>query len=197
MRLAYENAGYFNVEYHESLQIVGNDDILKISHYKFEIERRKEIVRLLESLRIGIASNQINQEMADRFQGMLRKIDEAEYIMPIYDKIGIDGIEQCGYKKGLLNKAIKEYDRAKAEELRFQPNVLTAIFHEFPLNEYISKKEIQSRLKAIYRNFQISTKVTQTTISDYYDVSESNSKENPSFKLNHFKFDGGFLNTPP
>lgn len=196
LKSAYERAGYFNVEYHESLQIVGDDDILKISHSKFEIEKRKEIVRLLESLRIGIASKQLNQEMADKIRETLRMIEEADYIMPIFDKIGIDGIERCGYKKGLLNNAIKEYDRANAEELRFLPNILTVIFNEFPLNEYISKKEIQSRIKAIYRNFMITTKVTQTTISDYYDVSESNSKEHPSYKLNRFKFDGGFLNAP-
>ncbi|MCM1356896.1 MAG: hypothetical protein NC212_10890 [Staphylococcus sp.] len=197
LRLAYESAGYFNVDYHESMQIVGNDDILKIRYSKFEIEKRKEIVRLLESLRLGVASNKINHEVADMVRGMFRMIEEADYIMPIFDKIGIDGIERCGYKKGLLNKAIKEYDRAKADELRFLPNILTAIFNEFPLNEYIPKKEIQARIKAIYAKFKITAKVTQTTISDYYEVSESNSKENPSYKLNRFKFDGGFLNAPP
>lgn len=197
LKLAYEDAGYFNVEYHESLQIVGDDDILRIRLSKFEIEKRKDIVRLLESLHHGVASNQINQEIADRIRETLRMIDEAEYIMPIYDKIGIDGIERCCYKKGLLNNALKEYDRAKAEELRFSPNVLTAIFKEFPLNEYFPKKEIQSTLKAVFRKFKISAKVTQTTISDYYDVNESNAKANPSFKLNRFKFDGGFLNAPP
>lgn len=197
LKLAYESAGYFNVEYHESMHIVGDDDILKIRHSKFEIEKRKDIVRLLESLRLGVASNQINQEMADMIRETLRMIEEATYIMPIYDKIGIDGIERCYYKKGLLNSAIKEYDRAKTEELKFSPNVLTAIFKEFPLNEYIAKKEIQSRLKAIYLKFKISAKVIQTTISDYYEVNESNSKENPSYKLNRFKFDGGFLNAPP
>lgn len=154
-------------------------------------------MRLLESLSLGVASNQINQEMADRIRDTLRMIEEAAYIMPIYDKIGIDGIERCCYEKGLLNSAIKEYDRARAEELRFSPNVLTAIFKEFPLNEYIAKKEFQARIKAIYRKFKISAKVIQTTISDYYDVSESNSKEIPSFKLNRFKFNGGFLNAPP
>jgi hypothetical protein len=31
-------------------------------------------------------------------------------------------------------------------------------------------------------------KVTQDSIRDYYDVTESNSKELPSFKLNVFRF---------
>ena len=31
-------------------------------------------------------------------------------------------------------------------------------------------------------------KVTQDSIRDYYDVTESNSKELPSFKLNMFRF---------
>ena len=76
----------------------------------------------------------------------------------------------------------------QAKKLRFSDNVLNDIQREFPLGVYIPKKEIQQRLQMIMQENGVEYKVTQDSIRDYYDVTESNSKELPSFKLNVFKF---------
>ena len=83
---------------------------------------------------------------------------------------------------------MREYDKAQANMLRFSENVLKDILREFPIGVYIPKKEIQQRLQVILQENGVQYKVAQETIRDYYDVSESNSMELPSFRLNVFKF---------
>ena len=118
----------------------------------------------------------------------LRQQPECDYILTAYNKIGKDTIVSANYKKSLIDKKVKEYDKAQAQKLRFSPKVLNEIKAEFPLGIYLPKEEIKQRLEIIYRENGIKFKVTQQTIEDYYDCSPSHSKEKPSFRLNFFKF---------
>ena len=102
--------------------------------------------------------------------------------------IGKDEIVSAEYKKQLIEKKVKEYDKAQAQKLRFSPKVLNEIKAEFPLGIYLPKEEIKQRLEVIYCENGINFKVTQETIKEYYDCNLSGSKEKPSFKLNFFKF---------
>jgi hypothetical protein len=88
----------------------------------------------------------------------------------------------------LIDRKVREFDKAQANKLRFSENILKDIQREFPLGVYISKKDIQQRLQRILQDNGVQYKVTQDSIRDYYDVTESNSKELPSFRLNVFKF---------
>ena len=92
------------------------------------------------------------------------------------------------YKKSLIDKKVNEYDKVRAQQLRFSFEVLDAIKAEFPLGIYLSKEEIKQRLQLIFQEYDIIFKVTQETIKDYYDCTVSNSMEKPSFKLNIFKW---------
>lgn len=82
-----------------------------------------------------------------------------------------------------MNKAVKQHDKEQAEGLRFSPEVLKAIEAEFEIGRYLSKEEIKQRLKAIYKAYSIEHKVTQDTIKDYFDTTQSNSRDKPSYKL--------------
>ncbi|RHH48737.1 hypothetical protein DW204_03370 [Phocaeicola plebeius] len=113
---------------------------------------------------------------------------EAKYTIDAYMKIGKAGMEKAEYKKGLIDKAILQYDKEQAEILRFSPNVLKGIKEEFEMNIYINKNEIKGRLQAIYDEHSIRYKVTQDTIKDYYDTDNSGSKNGGSYKLTAFKF---------
>ena len=118
----------------------------------------------------------------------LRQQPECDYILTAYNKIGKDAIVSAEYKKQLIEKKVKEYDKAQAQKLRFSPKVLNEIKAEFPLGIYLPKEEIKQRLEVIYCENGINFKVTQETIKEYYDCNLSGSKEKPSFKLNFFKF---------
>ena len=108
--------------------------------------------------------------------------------MTAYEKIGKDTIITAEYKKSLIDRKVHEFDKVQANKLRFSENVLKDIQREFPLGVYIPKKEIQQRLQVILQENGVQYKVTQDTIRDYYECSESNSMELPSFRLNVFRF---------
>ncbi len=197
LKRAYDESNYFNVTYINSVDLVGHDTITRISRTRNCIEQRKLIVRILEELRIGLICGRLDNNMVNPYMELLMQIEETSYILPIFQKIGITGIEECRYQKSLLNKAITLYEKQESEKLRFRNNVLVAIHEAFELGIYMSKEEIKSKIKKIYADFQIKCKVRQDTIKDYYEVSERNSLDTPSFKLNRFKFDGGFFEVPP
>ena len=194
---AYIESNHFNVNYINDVTSLGSDTILRINTTKCEIKRRRLIVHAIDCIYNDLSNGKIDNDTANLYIETLKQIDETSYILPIYQKIGIKGIEECEYKKSKLDKAIEIFEKREAERLRFSPYVLQAVSDTFPLGVYISKKEIQEHLKAIYRKHNVRLKVTQTTIKDYYNVTESNSKDAPSFKLNFFKFDGRFLYAPP
>lgn len=194
---AYLSTNHFNVNYIEDLQTIGEDDILRFNRIQNDKELRKQIVRALEQLHNDYINGQINKEAAALYIGLLKRFDETNYILPIYKKIGFDGIERCNYNKTLLNKAIKQYDKEQAETIRFSLHVLKDIQDEYELDVYLPKTNIQNRLKRIFKQYGINYKVTQSTIEDYYDTNESNSKQQPSYKLNRFKFDGRIFDAPP
>ena len=80
------------------------------------------------------------------------------------------------------------YDKEQAKKLKFSKKVLKDIFNEFQTGIYFPKKEIQHRLRLIFQVNGVQCKVTQDSIRDYYEVSESNSMKQPSYRLNLFKF---------
>lgn len=194
---AYEASEHFNVNLIENLYTVGDDDVLRISQSKTDIAKRKEIVIALEHIRLDLENRRIDTESAKAYIDALKRIDETAYILPIYKKIGFKGCVDCDYRKEALDKAIKEYDKKEANRRRFKPDVLTDIYNEFSLGVYISKEDIKSRLKRIYTQFGIKHKVTQSTIEDYYEAYNSQSKKPPSYKLIRFKYDGTIFEAPP
>lgn len=194
---AYEASEHFNIHLIENLYTVGEDDILRINQTKKDIAKRKEIVNALEHIRLDLNNKRISNESAKAYIDVLKQIDETAYILPIYRKIGYKGCEDCNYLKTALDKAVAEYDEKEAERRRFMPDILNAIYQEFTLGVYISKEDIKSRLKRIYAQFGIKHKVIQSTIEDYYEAYNSQSKKPPSYKLIRFKYDGTIFEAPP
>lgn len=194
---AYEASEHFNIHLIENLYTVGEDDILRINQTKKDIAKRKEIVNALEHIRLDLNNKRISNESAKAYIDVLKQIDETAYILPIYRKIGYKGCENCNYLKTALDKAVAEYDGKEAERRRFMPDILNAIYQEFTLGVYISKEDIKSRLKRIYTQFGIKHKVIQSTIEDYYESYNSQSKKPPSYKLIRFKYVGTIFEAPP
>ena len=133
-------------------------------------------------------SGKISYEDKEQHLNYFRQQPEGNYILTAYEKIGKDAIVSAEYKRCLIDRKVREFDKAQANKLRFSENVLKDIQREFPLGVYIPKKDIQQRLQMILQDNGVQYKATQDSIRDYYEVSESNSKELPSFRLNVFKF---------
>lgn len=185
---AYVDTGFFNVEFIDAMNCVGDDDIERLNNTKIQIDQRKLILQLAIRIEEWFLSGKISYEDKEQHLNYFRQQPEGNYVLTAYEKIGKDAIVSAEYKRCLIDRKVREFDKAQANKLRFSENVLKDILREFPIGVYIPKKEIQQRLQMILQDNGVQYKVTQDSIRDYYDVTESNSKELPSFRLNVFKF---------
>ena len=185
---AYVDTDFFNVEFIDAMNCVGDDDIERLNNTKIQIDQRKLILQLAIRIEEWFMSGKISYEDKEQHLNYFRQQPDGSYILNAYEKIGKDAIVSAEYKRCLINRKVREFNKAQANKLRFSENVLKDIQREFPLGVYISKKDIQQRLQRILQDNGVQYKVTQDSIRDYYDVTESNSKELPSFRLNVFKF---------
>ena len=185
---AYLDTGFFNVTFLNITDCVGDDDIERLNNTKIQIEQRRIVLQLIDRIEQWFMSGKISYEEKEIHLAYFKQQSESNYILSAYKKIGKDAIITAEYKRSLIDKKVREFDKAQANKLRFSENVLKDIQREFPLGVYIPKKDIQQRLQMILQDNGVQYKVTQDCIRDYYDVTESNSKEQPSFKLNMFKF---------
>lgn len=186
---AYKDTGFFNVTLHDVTECIGDDDIRKLNTAKQAIERKKMLVQLLDKIQNDFEQGRINFEEKNGFVLLLREQADAQYIINAYTKIGKRGIENAKYQKGLIDKAILQYDKEQAEILKFSPEILKDIKEEFEMNVYINKNEIKNRLQVIYDEYNIRVNVMQNTIRLYYDTDNSGSIKDGSYKLTAFKFE--------
>ena len=186
---AYLATGFFNVSLLDVTKSVGEDDIKRLNKTESKRKRWEILVCLLENIDHDFEKGIISQKEKDGFIALLREQPESNYIIDVYHKIGKAGIEKANYQKTQIENAIKLYDEEQAEIRRFSPEVKNAIKEEFEVNVYINKNEIKNRLQAIYNEYGIEYKVTQDTIKDYYDTSNSGSIKGGSYKLEVFKWE--------
>lgn len=184
---AYLATGFFNVTYNNVTECVGDDDIERLNNTKVAIKQREQLVNLIVRMEEWFSMGKNTFEEKQELLNLIRKQPEGDDILSAYYKIGKDAIVSAEYKKQLIEKKVKEYDKAQAQKLRFSPKVLNEIKAEFPLGIYLPKEDIKQRLQLIYHENGVDYKATQVTIEDYYDCTPSNSKEKPSFMLNFFK----------
>lgn len=185
---AYLDTGFFNVTFLNVCDCVGADDIERLNNTKVQIDQRKIILQLIVRIEQWFMEGKITYQDKEMHLDFFRQQPEGNYVLTAYEKIGKDAIVSAEYKRSLIDRKVREFDKAQANKLRFSENVLKDIQREFPLGVYIPKKDIQQRLHMILQENGVMYKVTQDSIRDYYDVTESNSKELPSFKFNVFRF---------
>lgn len=188
LKQAYLDTGFFNVELVDYSECVGKDDLERLNNTKLKIEQRKIILQLIVRIEQWFMTGKITYEEKEQHLNYFRQQVEGNYILTAYEKIGKDAIITAEYKKQLIDKKVNEYDKAQANKLRFSENVLNDVQREFELGIYIPKKEIQQRLQVIFQENGVQYKVTQDTIRDYYECSESGSRKPASFKLIVFNF---------
>ena len=185
---AYLDTGFFNVTFLNVCDCVGADDIERLNNTKVQIDQRKIILQLIVRIEQWFMEGKITYQDKEMHLDFFRQQPEGNYVLTAYEKIGKDAIVSAEYKRSLIDRKVREFDKAQANKLRFSENVLKDIQREFPLGVYIPKKDIQQRLHIILQDNGVQFKVSQDTIRDYYNVRESNSKELPSFRLNVFLF---------
>lgn len=147
---AYLATGFFNITYNNVIECVGDDDIEKLNNTRVTTEQRKQLLCLIVRLEEWLKNGKITFEEKEQLLNLFRQQPECDYILTAYNKIGKDAIVSAEYKKPLIDRKIKEYDKAQAQQLRFSPKILDEIKAEFQLGIYLPKEEIKQKLEIIY-----------------------------------------------
>lgn len=175
---AYETTQHFNIVYSLIIEPVGTDDLLLLRKAKTDIEKRCILTKQLDKLYSD--HNKNNTLDISFYLDILKKEEQGLYAIDAFQKIGKDGLEKAEYKKGAIDKAVKEYDKTTH---RFLPEVLKDIQAEFELNVWIEKEEIRDRLEVIYKKHNIIYAVKKNTIEDYSLWKDSHSKKPAKYLL--------------
>lgn len=194
---AYNDTGYFNVNFIEDKERIGEDDKLTMRKASKK-SLWKKIVKHLDKLymrQLSESDYDINSELE-----ILKEFEDAEYIINAYNKIGKAGIESTNYQKAMIDKMVKAYEEQQANEKRFVPIVLQEIQREFAPDieqaEYVPIKSIRERLKVIFTTHGIPFKeygkkelekvyftLTDKTIEDYYFEFKLSNANGGAYKL--------------
>ena len=137
---AYLATGFFNITYNNVIECVGDDDIEKLNNTRVTTEQRKQLLCLIVRLEEWLKNGKITFEEKEQLLNLFRQQPECDYILTAYNKIGKDAIVSAEYKKPLIDRKIKEYDKAQAQQLRFSPKILDEIKAEFQLGIYLCEK---------------------------------------------------------
>ena len=103
---------------------------------------------------------------------LINEQEDAELMIRAYRKLGKQRLDEIGYTKSSIAKAIKQYD----ESYCFSLPVVSTIRTEFDpiLNISISKGIIRDKLQVIYNKFDIGISVKLNTIEKYYNATPTN-----------------------
>lgn len=191
LRQAYENTGYFNVDYQPEDEVVGEDDIYKIKAAKTK-ERWQFIVSVLSNIK----------EDENAVQFLRAKCVEEEWLINAFFKLGQEAIEQQKYNKTAIEKLLKQTEQEEALRQRFSSEFLSDMRNEFEDETgndlYIPVKDVLDRISylldcygIIYSRYgngkkDATCKLSEALIKEYFDVKRSN-RNGVKVKLERFK----------
>lgn len=191
LRRAYEDTGYFNVDFQPEDEAVGEDDIYRIKAAKAK-EKWQFIVSVLSNIK----------EDDNAVQLLRAKCVEEEWLINAFFKLGREVIEQQKYSKTIIKKLLEQTEQEEAMQRRFSREFLSDIRHEFEMETgndlYIPVKNVLDRIVPLLEHYGITysrygdgkkgtmCKLSEATIKEYFDVKRSN-KDGAKVKLDRFK----------
>ena len=191
LRQAYEETGYFNVDFQPENEAVGEDDIYKIKAAKTK-EKWQFIVSVLSNIK----------EDDNAVQLLRAKCVEEEWLINAFFKLGREVIEQQQYSKTAIKKLLEQTEQEEAMQRRFSREFLSDIRHEFEAETgsdlYIPVKNVLDRISYLLEHYGITysrygdgkkgtmCKLSEAIIKDYFDPKRSN-KDGAKVKLEKFK----------
>lgn len=191
LRQAYEDTGYFNVDFQPEDEAVGEDDIYRIKAAKTK-EKWQFIVSVLSNIK----------EDDNAVQLLRAKCVEEEWLINAFFKLGQEVIEQQKYSKTIIKKLLEQTEQEEVMQRRFSREFLSDIRHEFEMETgndlYIPVKNVLDRIVPLLEHYGITysrygdgkkgtmCKLSEALIKEYFDMKRSN-KDGAKVKLDRFK----------
>ena len=180
---AYNSTHHFLITDASVIAPLGEDALLVLKRAKTDIEKRRLLAEQLEIL----FANKDQIDM-DFYLKILEKEKWGAYMIDAFQKIGKEGLEKTQYKKTLIDKAVKEYDKTVH---RFLPEVLQDIYAAFTLGEEVEPQVAQQKIEEIYKHHQILLNVKLNTLNDYFWTSQQHTKKPYKYLLMKRKYELG------
>ena len=191
LRQAYEDTGYFNVDFQPEDEAVGEDDIYRIKAAKTK-EKWQFIVSVLSNIK----------EDENAVQLLRAKCVEEEWLINAFFKLGQEVIEQQKYSKTTIKKLLEQTEQKEAMQRRFSREFLSDMRHEFETETgndlYIPVNDVLDRISYLLDCYGITysrygdgkkgtmCKLSAPFIEEYFDVTRSN-RGGAKIKLDRFK----------
>lgn len=191
LRQAYEDTGYFNVDFQPEDEAVGENDIYRIKAAKAK-EKWQFIVSVLSNIK----------EDDNAVQLLRAKCVEEEWLINAFFKLGQEVIEQQKYSKTAIKKLLLRAEQAEAEQKLQSREFLLDMRSEFETDtgndSYLPLNDVLSRISYLLECHGITysrygdgkkgtmCKLSEALIKDYFDVKRSN-RDGAKVKLDRFK----------
>lgn len=191
LRQAYEDTGYFNVDFQPEDEAVGEDDI-----YRIKVAKTKEKWQSI----VSVLSNVKEDETAVQF--LKAKCLEEEWLINAFFKLGQEVIEQQKYSKTAIKKLLLRAEQVEAEQKLKSREFLLDMKSEFetdtgndsylPLNDVLGRISYLLECHGItYSRYGDGKKGTMCKLSapfieEYFDSTPSN-RNGAKIKLDRFK----------
>lgn len=193
IRQAYETTEFFNVEYEERRQAVGEDDIFRIKYAPSEKVRIQRLAFTLQQLDLQCSQNEnINKSF---FIDLLRNCYEyADLLIEMKEAVPF-GFAHIASFGGASRKEIEKIVAdSRNEKRRFSKEVIQDIYNVFQkhIGQKIAKEECKEIVGEIYKKHNIlhnqkdiKAKVSQQTIGEYFKVAPQNSEKPNKWRIEY------------
>ena len=193
IRQAYEATEFFNVEYEERRQAVGEDDIFRIKYAPSEKVRIQRLAFALQQLDLQCSQNEnINKSF---FIDLLRNCYEyADLLIEMKEAVPF-GFAHIASFGGASRKEIEKIVAdSRNEKRRFSKEVIQDIYNVFQkhIGQKIAKEECKEIVGEIYKKHNIlhnqkdiKAKVSQQTIGEYFKVAPQNSEKPNKWRIEY------------
>lgn len=191
LRQAYEDTGYFNVDFQPEDEVVGEDDI-----YRIKAAKTKKKWQLI------VSTLEVAKDHAKAIRLIRSQCVEEEWLIKAYFKLGKATIEQHRHLKTKIEKLLLQAEQEEAKQKLKSVEFLLDMKNEFEAETgndlYIPVQSILDRITSLLNAHGITysrygdgkkgtmCKLSETTIKEYFDTTPCN-RGDAKVKLNRFK----------
>lgn len=192
LKEAYLTTTHFEIKLIVKNEIIGDKQLLRYKRLPSDIQSRKYMIDLLDSLcekgtdqsTIEFAKNQF------RKHENRNKADVAIHIIDAYEKLGGEAIRNVGFLKTPIDSLLKKYDTEANHKKKFSKTVRDAIEPLWKQKECLLDEALQ-KVQDIFNVHGITEKVKYPTLQKFGGIDKQKGKGKEDW-VKFFKFQPDF-----
>lgn len=171
LKEAYEATDHFEVNHTNPLYIIGDKELLTYKKLPSRMEQRKFVVKKLDTIHSSqkYKAQEIKAVEADFLQVDKReRLEEAQFAIDAYNKLGIKAIESVGYYRHKIEQLLNKHGKATDQQKMFSKQVRDALSQQFKENTRYKESDLFQGFQDVFNSHGITTKVNLATVKKYF-----------------------------